>query len=106
MSTVFVMVSDINEVKRHRSLEDAIHFCLDFMINSTCDAPETLTVMRYGALPEQCWRDKSKTGLISSMVFIKKNADGQRFCVVVETSKEVDLRELQNMLMCVIMLSR
>ncbi len=106
MSSVFVMASDNHEIKRHCSFEDAVHFCLDFMINSTCDAPETLTVMRYSALPEQCQKDKSKVSLINSMVFLKKDADEQRFCVVVETSKEVDLRELRDMVMCVITLSR
>ncbi len=100
---MFVMVSDNHEkIKRHNSFEDAIHFCLDFMTNPTCDAPETLIVMRYSALPEQCRRDKSKVSLINSMVFLEKNVDKQRFCVVVETGKEVDLRELRDMVMCVI----
>lgn len=102
MSSVFVMASDNSEIKRHHSFEDAVHFCLDFMINPTCNAPETLIVMRYSALPEQCQRGKSKVNLINSMVFLEGNVDGQRFCVVVETDEEVDLRELRDMVMCVI----
>ncbi len=105
MPSVFVMASDNYEIKRRYSFEDAVHFCLDFMINSTCDAPEMLTVIRYSALPEQCQKDKSKVSLINSVVFLKKDADEQRFCVVVETNRGVDLRELRDVVMCVITLS-
>ncbi len=105
MSSIFVIASDNHRIKRHCSFEDAVHFCLDFMVNSTCDAPEMLTVMRYGALPEQCRKDKSKVSL-ASMVFLKKNADEQMFCVIVETGEEVDLRELRDTVMCVVTLFR
>jgi len=96
------MCSDDHKIKRYDSFESAVHFCLNFMVNSACDAPETLRTIGYRILSKQCLEGKSKVSSIVNIVLLfESDSEKQRFCVIVEASKDMDSRELQNIITCV-----